>query len=998
MTMRILLDHLSGSSVLLGLTASSKATLLLLAAALAGLALRRRSAAARHLVYTTALLGALALPIVSRFVPSWPLAVLVPSTLSYSNAYEETPPQKPRASRSGLDRRPSNGLVPEGNTRALAPGASVESAPGDRWDWLMIVWASGAAVGVLPLVMGLLNLGLIGSRTSPVTEPQWTELVRTLSDRLGLRRRVRLVKSSGSTMPMTWGWLRPVVLLPDDSERWPQERRRVVLLHELAHVRRLDCLTQQLARLSCAVYWFNPLSWWASTQMMLERERACDDLVLLSGSRPSEYAGHLLALAREQRSRHGVSMAAVAMARETNLEGRLRAILDARSPRRGLTRRVAAWSLLVAAVAIISLAGLRLEAQTAKVKEQPAPVVSGQMTVRGRVLDALGKPVPGAHAAVLAVLFRRLTCSYENTILKAQALADDQGRFRLDFPRVPDGDKTLLATAPGLGAGFANVSGSDDEETTIQLGPEQVVHGRLIDRQGLPAASVVFRVSDLWRRKPVLSGLQVTTPLSEPLPPWLGPLRTDAQGRFTLRGLPADANVTLQVRDDRFALQDLRIATGPEGAAKDEIVLSLAPPHLLEGRVTFGDSGEPAAVARLHVIGYPSSTTTQSFDRIDGQTGPDGRFRISASVAHHYGIVVDPPDGSPYFLRRLTPTATDESRQQIDVTLERGILVRGQIHDANTGQPVVGAIVVYRPKRKNNPMFKEDLMATGYRELSVVSDTDGLFRIPALPGLGHLLVKGPNPDFIPIRTSEGELEYDVPGGARLYPVGLLALGLDASAKVADVSIPLRRGATLEGRVVGPNGQIVTSGEIYSEAVDSAGFGFDFLGHPIQNGRFTLSGLDPEKTIFAFVFDAKRQLGASLPLSVPKDGRPVTVTLHPCGSARARFMDRTGKPLANVVLLSKPMFGLEMVLRLSPSGNPQDQADNFATTLVDNIDHDRYDEALRTDGQGQLTFPSLIPGATYRVMAGERGWVMKKEFIAEAGKTVELSDITIMSPE
>ena len=333
------------------------------------------------------------------------------------------------------------------------------------------------------------------------------------------------------------------------------------------------------------------------------------------------------------------------------------------------------------------------------------------------------------------------------------------------------------------------------------------------------------------------------------------------------------------------------------------------------------------------------------------------------------------------------------------MTLERGILVRGQIHESSTGQPVAGAIVVYRPKRKNNPMFKEDLFATGgYRELSVVSDADGLFRIPALPGLGHLLVKGPNPDFIPVRTSEGELEYDAPSGARLYPVGLLALNLDASAKVADVSIPLRRGVTLEGRVVGPDGQTVPSGTIYSEAIDSAGFGFDFSGLPIEDGRFTLSGLDPEKTIFAFVFDAKRQLGASLQLSVPKDGQPVTVTLHPCGSARARFVDQAGKPLANVMLLSDPMFGLEMVLRLSPSGDPRDQADNFATTLVDNIDHDRYEKSLSTDGQGQITFPSLIPGATYRVMAGERGWVMKKEFVAEAGKTVDLSEITIMPPE
>ncbi len=86
----------------------------------------------------------------------------------------------------------------------------------------------------------------------------------------------------------------------------------------------------------------------------------------------------------------------------------------------------------------------------------------------------------------------------------------------------------------------------------------------------------------------------------------------------------------------------------------------------------------------------------------------------------------------------------------------------------------------------------------------------------------------------------------------------------------------------------------------------------------------------------------------------------------------------------------------MVIPLSHSGNPRDQTVNFATTLVENVDHDRY-ETLATDAQGQLTFPSLIPGATYRVMIGERGWGMKKEFVAEAGKTVDLAEI-IFSPE
>ena len=238
-------------------------------------------------------------------------------------------------------------------------------------------------------------------------------------------------------MPMTWGWLRPVVLLPSDSVGWPEDRRRVVLMHELAHVKRWDCLTQQFAQVSCAAYWFNPLSWWASMRMMEEREKACDNLVLLAGREPSEYAGHLLALVRERRSQRGVSMAAVAMARGANLEGRLRAILDPRATPRILSHWTAAAVLLVAGTVVVSLAGARLNADVTEVTAQPAASGPGRMTIRGRVLDAAGEPVAGAGAVVLATLFRPLTYSYENTVVKGHGLTDDQGRFRLDLPRGP---------------------------------------------------------------------------------------------------------------------------------------------------------------------------------------------------------------------------------------------------------------------------------------------------------------------------------------------------------------------------------------------------------------------------------------------------------------------------------------------------------------------------------------------------------------------------------
>ena len=142
-------------------------------------------------------------------------------------------------------------------------------------------------------------------------------------------------------MPMAWGILRPAVLMPAEADEWPIERLRIVLLHELAHVRRRDCLTHLLAQVACAVYWFHPLAWMAARRARAERERACDDLVLAAGTRGSDYAEELLQIARVMRSGRFPAVlagATLAMAHRSQLEGRLLAILDPRIPRRGLTR------------------------------------------------------------------------------------------------------------------------------------------------------------------------------------------------------------------------------------------------------------------------------------------------------------------------------------------------------------------------------------------------------------------------------------------------------------------------------------------------------------------------------------------------------------------------------------------------------------------------------------------------------------------------------------
>jgi TonB family protein len=162
-------------------------------------------------------------------------------------------------------------------------------------------------------------------------------------------------------MPASFGLFRPAVFMPADAADWSGERRRVVLLHELAHVRRGDHATHLLARAALSLYWWNPLAWMAWREFLKDRERAADDLVLSLGAAAPEYAGHLLEIARTMQSSPAMGWAAVAMARPSQLEGRLLAILDSGRSRKSPGRTSAWVAGLVAAAIAVPLAALQAQ-------------------------------------------------------------------------------------------------------------------------------------------------------------------------------------------------------------------------------------------------------------------------------------------------------------------------------------------------------------------------------------------------------------------------------------------------------------------------------------------------------------------------------------------------------------------------------------------------------------------------------------------------------------
>ena len=228
-------------------------------------------------------------------------------------------------------------------------------------DWRRVaplLWLVVALALLLRIAVGSLQLRSLARRARAVTDDASQRLLRETTAYLGLRRNLKFLESGDTEVPLTWGSLHPVVVLPLAASRWPDAQKRAVLVHELAHVQRYDAATQLVARVACAVHWLNPLAWAAAAAMRAERERACDDFVLGAGARPTDYATNLLDVARAV-LRDDAPAPALAMARRSQLEGRLLAVLDPRRDRRPLSPRRAVAAACAAACLVLPLAAVR---------------------------------------------------------------------------------------------------------------------------------------------------------------------------------------------------------------------------------------------------------------------------------------------------------------------------------------------------------------------------------------------------------------------------------------------------------------------------------------------------------------------------------------------------------------------------------------------------------------------------------------------------------------
>lgn len=359
-----------------------KGALILVATALLVVTLRRAAAATRHLVWTLAVISLLALPVLSMALPGWQLPLLPELMTAQASSdiaapvdvaeLSATDPTDQRLTYPPLVENSAQELKDEAPTASAAPSQVSNATPSVQWPQLvLLVWLTGAFIVLARLAVSLIRVWAIARDAEVLTGYAWSAIVKRLAMQLDLDRHIPLLKSDQVTMPMTWGIWRPVVLLPDDADEWSAEWRQIVLLHELAHIRRRDCLTQLLAQVACALYWFNPLVWIGARRLRVERELACDDYVLEVGTRASDYAGYLVNIARAMSDVSSVSPVAVGMAC-SQLESRVRAILDPAVRRQRMTRRITTLITCAVVSFIIPLAALQPWANASAQEKQKA--------------------------------------------------------------------------------------------------------------------------------------------------------------------------------------------------------------------------------------------------------------------------------------------------------------------------------------------------------------------------------------------------------------------------------------------------------------------------------------------------------------------------------------------------------------------------------------------------------------------------------------------------
>ena len=397
--------------------------------------LRGKSAALRSLIWYMSILGCLMVsvftltlsPLEIGVLPGKPVGFEADVPLENNQPVAAEVSSAPRSSPTAA--APSTEVTPP-SVQSVAATDESGTSESNGWktgfvslhwtNWIALVWAAGGLFLLARLVVGIGTVWRITARSD-----DFSGAIQDIQ--LGLRvgnwrRPVSVRRSDEVTAPIMWGLFRPTILLPADADSWGEDRLRAVLLHELAHIRRNDWESQLIAQMMCAVYWFNPLVWFAARRMRVEAERACDDYVLGAGYQSTDYAQHLVDIARNVKIADSVSRASVAITRSSRIEERIRMILAENLNRRPLTK----VALVVGYCIVVFIAS----------QLGPVRVVEAELSLEA-VLDGLQFAQTEVTSGKLEIIYKRDTVpriSQAEANAKTEAAIQELGKRFSELP------------------------------------------------------------------------------------------------------------------------------------------------------------------------------------------------------------------------------------------------------------------------------------------------------------------------------------------------------------------------------------------------------------------------------------------------------------------------------------------------------------------------------------------------------------------------------------
>jgi len=842
-------------------------------------------------------------------------------------------------------------------------------------------------------------------------DPETASQCRALAARMGVRA-PPVLRSPLVTSPCLVGLCRPAILLPDTQDGGGTAGSPI-LVHELAHLARNDCLWNLLSRLGLAILFFQPLLWALRRRMVRTAEEVCDDYVIDFGFDSRDYACCLAELA--ERFRAPSPAAAVAMASLRSwLARRVVRILDTARPlsTRARLRALVAIALVgIVATTFVGMVGVggpraqgadKARPTDADQAEEPASAAEKQdagkaeagdeeqpdenadmLSTLGKVVDAQRKPIAGATVYLREWAYYRYSEDPYNESpqdVLAQVQTGDDGTFRFEDVAAPPFQRSwsvetpwdIVVVADGYGMAWRHLRKARDETPmTLTMPPEARLTGRLVDAQGRPIAGAQFEVHELAglaseiRELPARSADRLLVGMSQLAPK----VKSDADGRFTIDGLPPGVRVACTAKHEDYARRVIYAATTDEpqpdlegvtyhrGERREtkhqvhtgDFTLQLEPGFHVLGRALFADTRRPCA--RAKVMLYWQNRSHQAY------ADAEGRFAFHGVSDPDWYVHVSPPERGVYLHRqiRLPSLSEDNRTANVEVELPRGQAITGSVVDEATGEGVPGVAVSFTQD------VPEDAPDRTYAA-AATTDESGRFRVIAPLGKGYVIISGSVPGYDLLRYLRPDEEPD-PRYARSVEV-------KPGEPVRDVQFTLGRGLVVNGRVTDPEGKPLAGAEVKTRFRPQARIE-ETSTQTDDEGRFTLAGFPPtsgldldvkhrgRKLIGDASVEADEQAGASRAVNVD-------VQLQQAATVKGRVL-ADGEPM--------PGFRVELL----------------QLRTYDGVTHGMPVDHATTDDAGQFQFDTAPPGEGTHVysFSDEVTQLSSATFDLKPGQTYEL---------